>query len=302
MIHTASRVALMSLAVSLGSLQVARGEIETSQFIRIQRDDAKQPVSLQTAVVRYSGEAAENSAVTVDLIGAIHVGEKAYYEELNRSFRNYEAVLYELVAASNAAVPSRGQRSGHPVSMMQVTMKNFLGLEFQLDGVDYKRPNFVHADLSPDEFAKSMEQRGESFTKLLFRMMGQGMAQQSTDPARSNEFAMLGALFSKDRAQDMKRVMAQQFEELEKANAVLDGPEGSTIITERNRRAIQVLEKQIQAGKQRVAIFYGAAHLPDFDKRLRSQFKLKPVHERWLEAWNLRPANESGSKARSLQE
>jgi hypothetical protein len=265
------------------------GDVE-QQFIRIQRDDAKQPVSLQTAVVSYSGNRGNSGPVSVDLIGAIHVGEKTYYEELNRAFREYDAVLYELVAANNANVPARGQRSGHPVSMMQVTMKNFLQLEFQLDGIDYKRPNFVHADLSPDEFSKSMEERGESFTKLLFRLMGQGMAQQSADPARSNELAMIGALFSKDRAQDLKRIMAQQFEEVEKANAVLDGPNGSTIITERNRRAIQVLEKQLDGGKQRVAIFYGAAHLPDFDKRLRTQIGLKPVQHRWLEAWNLRPA------------
>ncbi len=287
------RPILLFLVPLLAVQNVAGGDAETSQqFIRIQCNEAKQPISLQTAVVRYSGGDASKSAMTVDLVGAIHVGEKNYYDELNRSFRDYDAVLYELVAATNAAVPARGQRSGHPVSMMQVTMKNLLGLEFQLDGIDYKRENFVHADLSPDEFSKSMEQRGESFTKLLFRLMGQGMAQQSTDPARSNDLAMFGALFSNDRAQDLKRVMAQQFAELEKANAVLDGPDGSTIITERNRRAIQVMEKQLQAGKQRLAIFYGAAHLPDFDKRLRTQFGLKPVQERWLEAWNLRTTDD----------
>lgn len=289
MVYLRKRLICQLIALSLTAAGAVHAEIENPQFIRIQRDDAKQPISLQTAVVRYSRDPAENSTKSVDLIGAIHVGEKSYYEELNRAFQNYDAVLYELVAATNAAVPARGQRSSHPVNVMQVTMKNFLGLEFQLDGVDYKQPNFVHADLTPDEFAKSMEKRGESFTKLVFRMMGQGMAQQSTDPARSNDFAMLGALFSSNRAQDMKRVMAQQFEELEKANSVLDGPDGSTIITERNRRAIQVLEKQLQSGKQRVAIFYGAAHLPDFDKRLRTQFGLKPVESRWLEAWDLRP-------------
>jgi hypothetical protein len=265
------------------------------QFIRILRDSSKVPMSLETAIVSYTNSGKANGGTTVDLVGAVHVGEKSYYRDLNRAFREYDAVLYELVAAENT-VPSQGQRSGHPVSMLQVSMKSLLGLEFQLDSIDYKQKNFVHADLSPEEFTKSMEKRGESFTKLMFRLMGQGLAQQSADPARSNDLAVLGAFFSKDRSQDLKRVLAQQFEELEKANAVLDGPEGSTIITERNRRAAKVLEQQLQAGKQRVAIFYGAAHLPDFDKRLRSEFNLKPVRERWLEAWNLRSTQASGDK------
>jgi hypothetical protein len=295
---------LINLLVCVPLLMLPQNRITQAaealqQFIRLERDAAKQPISLQTAIVRYTDKNGDETGITVDLVGAVHVAEKAYFEDLNRRFRGYDAVLYELVAATDAAVPTRGQRSGHPVSVMQVTIKNFLGLEFQLDSIDYKRSNFVHADLSPAEFAKSMEQRGESFTKLLFRLMGQGMAQQSTDPARANEFAMLGALFSNDRSQDLKRVMAQQFEELEKANAVLDGPDGSTIITDRNRRAIEVLQKQLDAGKRRIAIFYGAAHLPDFDKRLRSQFGLKPVQEQWLEAWNLRRAAESATKASS---
>lgn len=284
----------MLVALLLALAASSRGENSgEQQFIRIQRDKSKRALSLETAIVSYSGSLKDSGKkdsgnVVVDLVGAVHVGEKSYYTELNRVFRDYDAVLYELVAPENANVPVRGQRSGHPVSMLQVTMKNMLGLEFQLDCVDYKQANFVHADLSPDEFAKSMEQRGETFTKLIFRMMGQGVAQQAGDPSRSTDFAMLGAFFSKDRSQDLKRILAQQFEEVEKANAVLDGPDGSTIITDRNLRAVKVLKEQLEGGKQRVAIFYGAAHLPDFDRRLRTQFGLKPQNERWVEAWNLR--------------
>lgn len=290
-IGTRATAALLGGLLLSHLLSVAAVAEDKQQFLRLLRDDDKTPVALETAVVRYASQD-PTRPFTVDLIGAIHVGEKAYFDSLNRTFEDYDAVLYELVAPKDSNVPMQGQRSGHPVSVLQVSMKNVLGLEFQLDRVDYRRKNFVHADLSPDEFAKSMEEKGESFTKLMFRMMGQGVAQQSGDPARSNDFALLGAFFSKNRARDLKRVFAQQFEEMEKANAVLDGPDGSTIITERNRRAVEVLNKQLQAGKQRLAIFYGAAHLPDFDQRLRDELKLKPVSERWLEAWNLRTTPE----------
>lgn len=35
--------------------------------------------------------------VTLRLVGAIHIGEKGYYEALNKSFENDDAVLFEMV-------------------------------------------------------------------------------------------------------------------------------------------------------------------------------------------------------------
>src|ERR1700743_2439159 len=48
---------------------------------------------LQTASVTYQN----SDGVQVDLIGAVHVGEKAYYDELNKQFEGYDAMLYEMV-------------------------------------------------------------------------------------------------------------------------------------------------------------------------------------------------------------
>ena len=36
------------------------------------------------------------SMPTVDLVAAVHIAEKSYYEQLNREFEGYDAVLYEL--------------------------------------------------------------------------------------------------------------------------------------------------------------------------------------------------------------
>jgi len=49
-----------------------------------------------------------------------------------------------------------------------------------------------------------------------------------------------------------------------------------------------VLRDRIAAGEARIAIFYGAAHMPDFDARLRADFGLQPRETVWLEAWDLR--------------
>jgi hypothetical protein len=65
------------------------------------------------------------------------------------------------------------------------------------------------------------------------------------------------------------------------------GEKGSVIISERNKKALSVLKKQLAAGKKEVGIFYGAGHLGDMDQRLRKEFHLKPESIIWLTAWNL---------------
>jgi hypothetical protein len=82
--------------------------------------------------------------------------------------------------------------------------------------------------------------------------------------------------------------MAQQFTDMEVLTAAFGGENGSTIITDRNAAAIDVMRQQVARGRQRIAIFYGAAHMADFDERLRKDFDLQPVETTWVEAWNLR--------------
>jgi hypothetical protein len=85
----------------------------------------------------------------------------------------------------------------------------------------------------------------------------------------------------------MKVAMAEQFDQMEGQLDILDGPEGSTILTERNRKAFEVLDRELKAGKKKIGVFYGAAHLPDMEKRLLSDFGLKRSGERWVSAWSL---------------
>jgi hypothetical protein len=180
---------------------------------------------------------------------------------------------------------------------MQSGMKNMLELEHQLNAVDYTAKNFVHADMSPTEFARSMQDRDESFLKMFFRMMGQGMAMQGQEGAMSDT-ELLAALFSKDRALTMKRTFADQFALIGGSIAALEGPEGSTLITERNKKALEVLKKEIDAGKTKLGIFYGAGHLGDMEDRLVRDFGLRRDSEQWVEAWNLRSADAKGDKKR----
>jgi hypothetical protein len=265
------------------------GNDKSSKFLRITRDDQKRPIAMEAAIVTYTPKDRSKTAPTVDLISAVHIGERTYYEQLNREFKAYDVVLYELVAPEGTRVPKGGGKgSGSVISMIQKTMKNMLELEFQLEAIDYTQPNFVHADMSPAQFAESMKNRGDSMIKMFIRMMAAAMAAQDSQAGPASDLDMLKALFDKDRAITLKRIMAEQFQSMDGMLTAIEGPNGSTLITDRNKIALSVLRKQIDKSKKKIAIFYGGGHMPDFDKQLREQFGLIPVKTRWLVAWDLK--------------
>lgn len=265
------------------------GKAELPAFIRVQRDDSEQPLSMDTAVVTYKAEGDKHRDVVVDLIGAVHVADADYYQQLNKLFESYDVLLYELVAPEGTRVPKGGRKEGgSAIGSLQGGLKSVLDLEFQLEQIDYTKANFVHADMSPEEFAKSMKDRGESIFQIILKAMGQSAAQQASGRGGISDFDLLLALMAKDRAFRLKRIMAQQFENMETAVSIFEGEEGSTIITERNKKCLEVLQKEIDKGHKRIGIFYGAGHLPDMEQRLSDDFGLKRAAETWLVAWDLK--------------
>ncbi len=248
---------------------------------------------MQTAIVRYAPAAGSGKdPAEVDLIGAVHIADVAYYNQLNERFKQYDALLYELVAPEGTVVEKgRGTSNTHPIGAMQNVFKDMLDLDHQLSDIDYTKPNFVHADMSPDDFAKAMADRHDTFLQMYFRLIGQAMAHQTeiTANGQSPDLEMITALFAPDRSRRLKIVLARQLSEMESLMVGFGGEDGSAIITDRNKKALEVLKKELANGKKKIGIFYGAGHLSDMDKRLRKDFGLRPVSIMWLTAWDLAP-------------
>ena len=263
---------------------------QNRSYVRIDRDDEKNPLALQTAIVEMQGTKGAQRKVRVDLIGAIHVGDKRYYAQLNEQFKDYDVVLYELVAPEGTVI-EKGHKQGvslDVISGSQTGLQKVLGLTHQLEQIDYTVDNFVHADMSPKEFSQHMKDRDESFMKMYFRSIGQGLAMQGT-PGQANDLSLLIALFSRDRERKMKAMMAQQFEQMDGLPDVMSGPDGSTIIHLRNDKALDVLEQQLKnSSNKKIGIFYGAGHFDDMEEKMGERFKFKRTGERWLDAWDLR--------------
>jgi hypothetical protein len=271
-----------------------------AKFVRITHDKDKQPLALETAVVRFV-PASGKGELTVDLVGVVHVGDKDYYEQLNKLLEGYDVVLYELVAPKGTRVPKGGKKdSTNPLAVIQKIVKTMLKLELQLEKVDYTKKNFVHADLSPDEMADAMHKRGENAVTLALGIAADVLRQQNLMELNArkkkggDDLDPLSLLFDPQAAVKLKRAMARQLAALEGSEGGLGQTLNNLLIVDRNKAALGVLKKELANGKKKIAIFYGAGHMPDFEQRLQADFDLRRQGTRWLKAWDLRPTEGAG--------
>jgi hypothetical protein len=265
-----------------------------SKFIRLQRNDQKQPTALETAIVRYVPASGEGG-LTVDLIAAVHVGDKAYYEKLNKQMERYDVLLYELVAPQGTRIPKGGKRdSDNPLALIQQMTKTMLGLELQTEQVDYTKKNFVHADMSPEQMAAAIKDRGDDGLTLflgvaadLLRQQNLQQRKQQKEPAKEADVDPLALLLDPEAGTKLKRTMAEQLGDLESGAGNLGQTLNTILVSDRNKAALKVFQTELAKGKKKIGIFYGAAHMPDFEKRLREDFGLKRDSDQWLKAWDL---------------
>lgn len=257
------------------------------QYIRVVRDKETKTGSLDTCVRKFI---AENGAC-VDLVGAIHVAEKSYFKELNELFKDYDVVLYEVVAEEGTRPEPSETEERTPTSVIgftQIKFAQLLGLVHQLDHIDYKCENMVHADLSPKEFAEAMKARNDGFAAWYLREVGFGMARNSSKSSDADESKVFMAFFKKNRKKALKDALADQFASMDSEQAMKGTSDGTSIITDRNNKVLEKLKEILKDNsKKKIAIFYGAAHLPEFSEKLQSDFNMKPQDDQtiWIKAW-----------------
>lgn len=259
-----------------------------ADYVRFQEDE--KGARLETAAARFQN----SKGVSVELIGAVHIADKAYYEVLNERFKKFEVVLYELVGGefkdrNNVKGTADADRMKW-VGWLQETMKRSLALTGQLEGIDYTAKNFVHADMSVGEFFGTQEKKRESFVGLLLKAWSAQMALEATGdmPDQPGLVKILEILCRKDSPTELKRLVGREFDQVERIMAGVEAGGGTVLIGERNRVALEVLDREMAKGRRKIAIFYGAAHLPDMEERLASK-GFKKIATEWLAAWDLPP-------------
>ena len=85
----------------------ANDQATAADFIRF-KSDPNGGGMLQTSIVRF----ADDKGDTVDLVGAIHIADHAYYDLLNERFKKYDSLLYEMVKPKDVDMARREAGGG----------------------------------------------------------------------------------------------------------------------------------------------------------------------------------------------
>lgn len=262
---------------------------EAGDFIRVDEDGSA--ARLQTAVTRF-----EKGGSTVELIGAVHIADKAYYETLNARFKTYDAVLFEMIggeriaAAKEAApepeepAPAKKEKDLSGLHKVYDMAADFLKLTGQVEWIDYTAENFIHADLTTEEFFEMQEDRGESLLGFALKT-----AKTAPEPAKQPNAAKLLAAMLSGKSNLVKLEIVHTLGQGDDQIAAFAGE--SVIISDRNQRCLEVMDRELASGRKHLGIFYGAAHFPDMEKRLIGQ-GFKRAKQEWLTAWDIPKAGE----------
>jgi len=304
---------------------------QPTRFVRVRYDEFKSPVSLQTASVKYILPAANGkNRLEVVLESVIHVGDRSYYREFNRRFRHYDAVLYELIAPPEKLIPEPNEERPHPLRILQQVSAEGLGFASQIDEIDYKAANMVHSDLSPTELASVTKGRGDDQVTMLLEMFtdilrkknieavndepdSDADASDNEEPSDSDSddvdgpnetplAASLRILSDPEGAVKMRRLLAKGFDASPSLEAMLRPSQQATLIRARNERALDVFQEQVESGKRRIALFWGAGHMADFERQLVLNYSLQPAGIVWRDAWDLRDGAVEFSPLESILE
>jgi hypothetical protein len=279
-------------------------------YIRVANPD-EDTSSLQIAARRL--DPPKRRGAMVWLVAVSHIGEPRYYEEIQQLLDAQELVLFEGVGGVpeptvESTNPDAPEKSDH----LQSNLAAALGLIFQFDGIEYDRAHFQNSDLTIREL-QSLVMGGTSTTQP-----GAGGASAATGDGAAGagaeaEFGQLMELMegtsimgmlvnvglnlvarSPSLQAVMRLVMVESLGNLKGDIAQLQSlpPQlqrlVEVIIQERNKTVMTDLESALTAANppRTIAVFYGAGHMADLERRLREELGYRPGEDRWFTAFS----------------
>jgi hypothetical protein len=243
---------------------------------------------------------ARGRGADVWLVAVTHIGTSNYYAELQRFLDARGRVLFEAIRADESGHPRRGEEYS-----LQADLAKALGLAFQLDQINYDRPNFRNSDLSVEELARLFSpptnavpspdgvpaEGAVEFGALVQAMTGEGLM---GGLARLG----VGVLASSKRLQAatkvaMIEVLGQLPNDLTQIAGLPPGMQRlmQILVEERNEAVVRDVRKALaqRPPLHSMAVFYGAGHMAHLEQRLCRALGYRPAEERWLTAFDVNP-------------
>jgi hypothetical protein len=245
----------------------------------------------------------------IRLVGVTHLGTKEYYAGLQELLDREALVLFEGVGATNKEFLST-KEEGYS---LQPALAKALGLRFQLQAINYAGSNFVNSDLTMEELARVMagnpkeggagtsgtggsEGGDAALGELMSVMDGSSWA---------GVFVKFGVAFIETSPKLRATVKLVLIETLGAMEGDLGDAQGlppsmrrlmEVLIRERNSAVIRDTAKAVARSRASrrdrlgsVAIFYGAGHLADLEKRLCAELGYRPGADEWRTAFDVNP-------------
>ena len=250
--------------------------------------------AIQTSSVEYRPVTGKGPGVW--LVSVAHLGTPEYYAAIQKRLDAKTVVLFEGVGLEDQMKAGPGAAT-HEAGI-QKQLSNALGLVFQLDAIDYRRKHFVNSDLpfagvekEVRERTETVEAPNETYQMLMGAIQGSPQTMDMLKP-------MMAFLTASPEMRETTRLLL--IEVLSRAEEMVGfaksiSPEMKDIfdvlLTERNAIVIRDLKTQIakrQPGEN-IAVFYGAAHMPELANRLREELHYAPAAQVWDTAFTADP-------------
>ena len=299
------------------SATAARDSSATEPYVRISGSDSNL-VQLQVAARAFLPTNGPGPVIWLTAVS--HIGDSNYYAALQKQLAQRTLVLYEGVsAAEDGAAPRRSRMHQAPVETssnapsesvsttagsLQSSLAAALGLVFQLDVIDYERPNFRNSDLSVAELRSLLVRSrnrsndegqgapgagGESFENLLALMQGDSWLSSVLQfglrmLGGSPKLQALGRLTLIDLLGEIKGDPGQFGALPPDMKQLLE-----VLLQKRNQKVLADLKARLRTARTEdtVAVFYGAGHMPDLEQRLAAELHYYPSGQLWLNAFSV---------------
>ncbi|MFO0828026.1 MAG: hypothetical protein U0572_07730 [Phycisphaerales bacterium] len=205
------------------------------------------------------------------------------------------------IVIDDAVAPRKPKDAG-----IQTKLAKALGVTFQLDAIDSSKPNWQSSDMSIDQLEARFAEAGADATMLMGMMDGSSLLGKLAG-------LMLDFVGKNPQMQAMAKLML--VEALGAAEGGLGGGGAmpvsmeklmKVILLERNAVVLKDLRDVIDHRKdvKSVAIFYGAGHMGDLERRLCDEFGYAPTNTTWTVAMRVNPrdAGYSPKQAKAMRE
>lgn len=291
--------------------------VEPEPYLRVVEEDGVVRLEVASRSFKRAGSNGAAGGLVVHLVGVTHIGQQAYYEQIQGWLEAQDVVMFEGVmpkamrelgpgAAFKDADEGEDGEAG-----IQRQIADAFGLAFQLEEIDYDHAGWRNSDMTMEDLSwrfaghdgpypgdgPSLEQieaqgddegdEGGSGNSEMDALMG--MLDGSSGIAKVAG-VMLKLIGSSPMASAMGRVM--MVEMLSRADELMAAAPGGmgdfleVLIGERNQVVLDDLAEFLETEPETksIAIFYGAGHLADMEQRLAEQLDLKPVESKWFDA------------------